>query len=43
MGVSGNEAKLEFLGYALMENCHGLIVDATLTQAASTYRIDDMS
>src|SRR5215475_10348300 len=30
---TGKEAKLAFLGHALMENRNGLIVDAELTQA----------
>ncbi len=29
----GKEAKLCFMGHALMENCHGLVVDACLTEA----------
>jgi len=29
----GKEAKLRFMGYALMENRNGLIVDACVTQA----------
>jgi transposase len=33
---SGQEAKLGYLGHMLMENRHGLIVDAMLTQADGT-------
>ena len=32
----GREAKLCFMGHALMENRHGLVVDACLTKATAT-------
>ncbi len=32
----GMEARLAFLGHALMENRHGLVIDACLTQASVT-------
>ncbi len=32
----GQESKLCYMGHALMENRHGLVVDATLTQATGT-------
>jgi len=32
----GREAKLAYLGHVLMDNRHGLVVDATLTQATGT-------
>ena len=38
LGLAGGcavmEARLGFLGHALMENRHGLVVDACLTQAS---------
>src|SRR5690242_15557586 len=36
----GQEAKLGYLGHVLMENRHGLIVDALVTQAAGTAERD---
>jgi hypothetical protein len=36
----GQEAKLGYLGHVLMENRHGLIVDALLTQADGTAERD---
>ena len=37
---NGQEAKLGYLGHVLMENRHGLIVDAMLTQADGTAERD---
>jgi transposase len=34
--AAGSEAKLAFMGHLLMENRHGLIVDAQLTEASGT-------
>jgi transposase len=34
--VKGQEAKLAYLGHALMENRHGLVVDTRVTQATGT-------
>jgi hypothetical protein len=36
----GSEAKLSYLGHVLVENRHGLIVDAMLTQADGTAEAD---
>ena len=36
----GNEAKLAYMGHALMENRHGLLVDFQLTQATGTAERD---
>jgi len=36
----GKEAKLCFMGHALMENCHGLLIDFQVTQATGTAERD---
>lgn len=38
--AAGQEAKLYFLGHVLMENRHGVVVDATVTPAMGTAERD---
>ena len=40
---SGKEAKLAFLGHALMENRNGLLMDFTVSQATGTAERDEVS
>jgi hypothetical protein len=34
--AAGREARLSYMGYAVMENCHGLAVAGTVSQADGT-------